>query len=63
MTVRWGVLSTARINENFLAGVAESVSCEVAAVASRDGGRDGGRACAPARGREAARGRATVAID
>jgi hypothetical protein len=59
MTVRWGVLSTARINENFLAGVAESVSREVAAVASRDGGR----ACAPARGREAARGRATVAID
>jgi D-xylose 1-dehydrogenase (NADP+, D-xylono-1,5-lactone-forming) len=36
MTVQWGVLSTARINAKFLAGVAQSDECEVLAVASRD---------------------------
>ena len=36
MTVQWGVLSTARINDKFLAGVAQSEQCEVLAVASRD---------------------------
>lgn len=36
MTVQWGVLSTARINAQFLAGVAQSDECEVLAVASRD---------------------------
>jgi predicted dehydrogenase len=39
MTVQWGVLSTARINDKFLAGVAGSTACEVLAVASRDGQR------------------------
>ena len=36
MTVQWGVLSTARINDKFLAGVSESTQCDVLAVASRD---------------------------
>jgi D-xylose 1-dehydrogenase (NADP+, D-xylono-1,5-lactone-forming) len=36
MTVQWGVLSTARINAKFLAGVAQSDECDVLAVASRD---------------------------
>ena len=39
MTVQWGVLSTARINDKFLAGVAGSSACEVRAVASRDADR------------------------
>ena len=39
MTVRWGVLSTARINDAFLGGVAASDDAEVVAVASRDAGR------------------------
>jgi predicted dehydrogenase len=39
MALRWGLLSTARINDAFLAGVAESPSAEVVAVASRDGER------------------------
>jgi predicted dehydrogenase len=39
MALRWGLLSTARINDAFLAGVAESRSCDVVAVASRDGER------------------------
>jgi xylose dehydrogenase (NAD/NADP) len=39
VTVRWGVLSTARINAKFLAGVARSSTCDVLAVASRDGER------------------------
>jgi D-xylose 1-dehydrogenase (NADP+, D-xylono-1,5-lactone-forming) len=37
--VRWGVLSTARINDKFLAGVAKSTTCAALAVASRDRGR------------------------
>jgi D-xylose 1-dehydrogenase (NADP+, D-xylono-1,5-lactone-forming) len=36
VTVRFGILSTARINAKFLAGVAGSEACEVAAIASRD---------------------------
>jgi D-xylose 1-dehydrogenase (NADP+, D-xylono-1,5-lactone-forming) len=36
--VRWGVVSTARINAKFLAGVRASERCEVTAVASRDSG-------------------------
>lgn len=36
MTVHWGILSTARINEKFLAGIAGSSRCDVVAVASRD---------------------------
>jgi predicted dehydrogenase len=37
--VQWGVLSTARINEKFLAGAAMSDLVTVSAVASRDAGR------------------------
>ncbi len=36
MALRWGLLSTARINDAFLAGVAQSPSADVVAVASRD---------------------------
>jgi xylose dehydrogenase (NAD/NADP) len=36
VTVRWGILSTARINRKFLDGIAGSSVCEVLAVASRD---------------------------
>ena len=36
MTTQWGVMSTARINAKFLAGVALSHECDVLAVASRD---------------------------
>ena len=39
VTVRWGVLSTARINRKFLDGVAGSDAAEVLAVASRDPAR------------------------
>jgi xylose dehydrogenase (NAD/NADP) len=39
MTVQWGILSTAQINDKFLAGVAESRECAVLAVASRDSAR------------------------
>jgi xylose dehydrogenase (NAD/NADP) len=39
MSVQWGVLSTARINDKFLGGVSQSASCDVLAVASRDGTR------------------------
>jgi predicted dehydrogenase len=44
MAVRWGLLSTARINDAFIGGVAESPSAEVVAVASRDGERARGYA-------------------
>jgi xylose dehydrogenase (NAD/NADP) len=36
MTVQWGILSTARINDKFIDGVAHSSTCSVLAVASRD---------------------------
>ena len=36
MTAQWGLLSTARINDKFLAGVAEAHESAVLAVASRD---------------------------
>jgi predicted dehydrogenase len=39
MALRWGLVSTARINDAFLRGVAGSSSGEVVAVASRDGER------------------------
>jgi xylose dehydrogenase (NAD/NADP) len=39
MTLRWGLLSTAKINDRFLAGCADSDQMEVTAVASRDAGR------------------------
>ncbi len=39
MTVKWGILSTARINDLFLAGARQSSALEVAAVASRDQAR------------------------
>ncbi|MFZ0089900.1 MAG: Gfo/Idh/MocA family oxidoreductase [Solirubrobacteraceae bacterium] len=37
--MRFGLLSTARINDRFLAGVAASQSCDVLAIASRDRAR------------------------
>jgi xylose dehydrogenase (NAD/NADP) len=39
VTVQWGILSTARINDKFLAGAAQSAELDVLAVASRDGER------------------------
>jgi xylose dehydrogenase (NAD/NADP) len=39
VTVRWGILSTARINGKFLAGVSRSDLTHVVAVASRNPGR------------------------
>jgi D-xylose 1-dehydrogenase (NADP+, D-xylono-1,5-lactone-forming) len=36
MSVKWGVISTARINDKFLAGARESEQLEVIAVASRE---------------------------
>ena len=39
MTVRWGILSTARINDEIIGGAAESDRVEILAVASRDAGR------------------------
>ncbi len=38
LTVKWGILSTARINRAFLAGAREASDVEVVAVASRDAG-------------------------
>ncbi|HEY3774857.1 MAG TPA: Gfo/Idh/MocA family oxidoreductase [Solirubrobacteraceae bacterium] len=54
MALRWGLLSTARINDAFLGGVAESSSADVVAVASRNGER--ARAYAQARGIDSAHG-------
>jgi xylose dehydrogenase (NAD/NADP) len=48
MALRWGLVSTARINDAFLQGVAESPAADVVAVASRDGER--ARAYAAAHG-------------
>jgi D-xylose 1-dehydrogenase (NADP+, D-xylono-1,5-lactone-forming) len=48
MGLRWGLLSTARINDAFIQGVSESPSGEIAAVGSRDAGR--ARAYADAHG-------------
>jgi predicted dehydrogenase len=39
MTVKWGILSTAKINDLFLAGARESPEVEVVAVASRERAR------------------------
>lgn len=39
MTAQWGLISTARINDKFLAGVAQSRESAVLAVASRDRAR------------------------
>ncbi|MGI9184131.1 MAG: Gfo/Idh/MocA family protein [Solirubrobacteraceae bacterium] len=39
MTVHWGILSTARINDKFIVGCAQSDAVTVRAVASRDGER------------------------
>lgn len=39
MTVRWGILSTARINDEIIGGAAESDRVEIVAVASRDARR------------------------
>lgn len=48
MALRWGLVSTARINDAFLRGIAGSPSGEVVAVASRD--RERARAYAEAHG-------------
>ncbi|MEA2146673.1 MAG: hypothetical protein QOG59_2260, partial [Solirubrobacteraceae bacterium] len=37
--VRWGVLSTAKINDKFLAGARAAAGAQILAVASRDGKR------------------------
>ena len=39
MPVKWGILSTARINGLFLAGARQSPDVEIVAVASRDASR------------------------
>ena len=39
MTLRWGLLSTAKINDRFLAGCADSDQMEVTAAARRDAER------------------------
>lgn len=39
MAVQWGILSTARINDKFIAGCAQSDAVNVSAVASRDRAR------------------------
>jgi D-xylose 1-dehydrogenase (NADP+, D-xylono-1,5-lactone-forming) len=44
VSVQWGVISTARINEKFLAGARESDEVDVVAVASRDPDAAGGYA-------------------
>ena len=36
MLVRWGIISTARINRKFIAGARQSSALEILAVASRD---------------------------
>ncbi|MFL5949575.1 MAG: Gfo/Idh/MocA family protein, partial [Gaiellaceae bacterium] len=52
--VRWGLLSTARINDAILAGARQSDRTEIVAVASRDGAR--AQAYAAERGLERAYG-------
>jgi xylose dehydrogenase (NAD/NADP) len=52
--VKWGLLSTAKINDKLLGGAAEADGLEVVAVASRDAARAG--AYARARGLERAHG-------
>ena len=37
--MRWGLVSTARINDAVIGGAAESDAVEIVAVASRDGAR------------------------
>jgi predicted dehydrogenase len=37
VTVQWGILSTARINDKFIVGCAQTDAANIAAVASRDG--------------------------
>jgi predicted dehydrogenase len=54
MALRWGLLSTARINDKLLAGARSTDEAEVVAVASRDGDR--ARAWADERGIERAHG-------
>jgi D-xylose 1-dehydrogenase (NADP+, D-xylono-1,5-lactone-forming) len=54
MALRWGLLSTARINDKLVAGARSTDEAEVVAVASRDGDR--ARAWADERGIERAHG-------
>jgi xylose dehydrogenase (NAD/NADP) len=61
MALRWGLLSTARINDAFLRGVEESSSSDVVAVASRDGER--ARTYAQAHGIASAHGSYEALLD
>jgi xylose dehydrogenase (NAD/NADP) len=61
MALRWGLLSTARINDAFLAGVAESSTADVVAVASRDAER--ARAYAQAHGIASSHGSYDALLD
>ncbi|MGO9881920.1 MAG: Gfo/Idh/MocA family protein [Solirubrobacteraceae bacterium] len=54
MPVQWGILSTARINDKFIVGCAQSELVTISAVASRDAGR--ARSYADERGIERAHG-------
>jgi xylose dehydrogenase (NAD/NADP) len=54
MALRWGLVSTARINDAFIDGVGKSQTGEIVAVASRDGAR--ARAYADAHGIRTAHG-------
>ena len=54
MTVQWGILSTARINDKFIVGCAQSDQVTIGAVASRDAAR--ARRYADERGIERAHG-------
>lgn len=54
MIVQWGILSTARINDRFIAGCAQSDAASIGAVASRD--RERARAYADEHGIERAHG-------
>jgi predicted dehydrogenase len=54
MAVKWGILSTARINDLFIAGARQSPELEIVAVASRE--RERARAYARERGIERAHG-------
>jgi predicted dehydrogenase len=54
MAVKWGILSTARINDLFIAGARQSPAVELVAVGSRDGDR--AAAYARVRGIERAHG-------
>lgn len=61
MPVQWGILSTARINDKFIVGCAQSDGLTIGAVASRDGER--ARSYADERGIERAHGSYEALLD